>query len=197
MIVVDQKGIVRFVNQATINLFGRNEEQLLGKPCGFPVEEDKKTELNIDAKDGKSCIVEMHAVEIEWERQSAFLVSLRDVTETVQMREELKRLSLNDVLTGLYNRRGFITLAEQQLKIAKDMAKNPILLFIDLDNMKLINDTLGHPEGDRALVEVSDVLRKTFRESDIIGRIGGDEFAVLAIEPAEKNTGLLPVCKRM
>ena len=191
MIVVDQKGIVRFVNQATVNLFGRNEEQLLGKPCGFPVEADKKTELNIDAKDGKSCIAEMHAVEIEWERQHAFLVSLRDVTETVRMREELKRLSLSDVLTGLYNRRGFVTLAEQQLKIARDMAKNPILLFIDLDNMKWINDALGHPEGDRALVEVSGILRKTFRESDIIGRIGGDEFAVLAIEPAEKSTGLL------
>ena len=97
----------------------------------------------------------------------------------------MQALSLRDELTGLYNRRGFFTLSEQQLKITDRMKKDAILIFTDLDHLKWINDNLGHEEGDRALIASSIILKETFRESDIIARIGGDEFVVLAIEALE------------
>jgi phosphoserine phosphatase RsbU/P len=96
--------------------------------------------------------------------------------------DTLKSLSLIDPLTGLYNRRGFITLAVQQQQLAVRTGKRLSLSFIDIDHMKRINDTLGHREGDLAITDTAAVLRQTFRSSDIIGRMGGDEFAVLCIE---------------
>jgi diguanylate cyclase (GGDEF)-like protein/PAS domain S-box-containing protein len=112
---------------------------------------------------------------------------VRNVTERKLLEEELHRLSIVDELTGLFNRRGFLTLSEQQLKFAERIKKSIVLLFIDLDHMKWINDTLGHQEGDTALVEIAAILRQTFRQSDIIGRMGGDEFAVLAIDTAHEG----------
>ena len=85
----------------------------------------------------------------------------------------LQSLSLIDELTGLYNRRGFQTLTEQQLKIAQRTQQGLVLALADLDGLKKINDTFRHQEGDRALVAVADVLRTTFRRSDILGRLGG------------------------
>jgi diguanylate cyclase (GGDEF)-like protein/PAS domain S-box-containing protein len=112
-----------------------------------------------------------------------------DITARVRMEETLRALALMDDLTSLYNRRGFVTLGQQQLKAADRTKRRMVLLFADFDGLKQINDTFGHSEGDRALIETADVFRETFRESDIIARIGGDEFVVLAIEtngsPAE------------
>jgi diguanylate cyclase (GGDEF)-like protein len=93
----------------------------------------------------------------------------------------LQQLSFNDELTGLLNRRGFLSMAQQQLKIALREDWELVLLFADLDSLKNINDNFGHPEGDRALKSVATVLNKTFRTSDIIARLGGDEFIVLAL----------------
>jgi len=104
-----------------------------------------------------------------------------DITERKRMEAELFAMSITDPLTGLYNRRGFITLAEQQLKLAKRSKKGLMLFFCDLDELKAINDTLGHEEGDNAIVEMADIFKESFRDSDIIARIGGDEFALLAI----------------
>jgi diguanylate cyclase (GGDEF)-like protein len=113
-----------------------------------------------------------------------------DVTERKRMEDEIRALSITDQLTGLFNRRGFQTLAEQQLKIADRTKKELLLFYIDLDGMKWINDNLGHKEGDNALVEVGVILRETFRLSDIIARMGGDEFAVLAIDMTEENADI-------
>jgi diguanylate cyclase (GGDEF)-like protein/PAS domain S-box-containing protein len=118
-----------------------------------------------------------------------------DITARVRMEEALRALLLIDELTGLYNRRGFSTLTQQQLKMADRAKRRMLLLFADFDDLKRINDTFGHPEGDRALIEIAGILRATFRESDIVARIGGDEFVVLAIEtdgaPAEVITARL------
>jgi diguanylate cyclase (GGDEF)-like protein len=105
--------------------------------------------------------------------------------ERQRLLTNIRTLSLCDELTGLYNRRGFFTLAEQQIKIADRIKKRIFIFFIDLDRMKWINDTLGHSRGDEALIETATVLRETFRQSDIIGRIGGDEFIVLFVETSE------------
>ena len=93
----------------------------------------------------------------------------------------LQQLSFNDELTGLLNRRGFLSMAQQQLKIAQREDWELVLLFADLDSLKNINDNFGHTEGDRALKSVASVLKKTFRTSDLIARLGGDEFIVLAL----------------
>jgi diguanylate cyclase (GGDEF)-like protein/PAS domain S-box-containing protein len=108
-----------------------------------------------------------------------------DITERKQAEEKLRELSLVDELTGLNNRRGFMLLAEQQLLTAERMKQTALLLYADLDGLKRINDTLGHPEGDRALIDTAGLLKKTFRTSDIIARLGGDEFVVLAIDTSD------------
>lgn len=99
----------------------------------------------------------------------------------VKLQEKLRVLSITDELTGLYNRRGFFALAEQQLKLSNRLKKGVFMLYADLDNLKGINDTLGHQEGDLVLVDTANILKESFRESDIIARIGGDEFVVLPI----------------
>lgn len=106
----------------------------------------------------------------------------RDVTEQKRAEESMQALSLVDDLTGLYNRRGFQTLAEQQFRIASRMRKKMFLLFVDVDGMKRVNDTMGHREGNQLLVEAASALRQAFRNSDISARIGGDEFVVLVLE---------------
>ncbi len=100
--------------------------------------------------------------------------------------EKLEGLSLSDHLTGLNNRRGFFSFGLQQMKIAKRLSKDNYLVFLDIDNLKEVNDTYGHAVGDVLLQGVGAILRTTLRESDVIGRIGGDEFAVLAM----RSTGL-------
>jgi diguanylate cyclase (GGDEF)-like protein len=106
--------------------------------------------------------------------------------------EELQAMSLIDPLTTLYNRRGFLTLGEQQIKLANRGRRGMMLLFADLDGLKKINDTLGHHEGDRALTETASVLRETFRDSDIIARLGGDEFVVLLLETHVEGAEIIP-----
>ena len=117
--------------------------------------------------------------------------TIEDITERKKMEERLQKMSILDDLTGLYNRRGFLTLAQQQLKVAERSRQEMFLFFADLDNMKWINDNLGHQEGDNALLEIAAILKETFRESDIIGRMGGDEFAVLALDTADLNPDTL------
>lgn len=101
--------------------------------------------------------------------------------------ESLKHQTLVDDLTGLFNRRGFLSLADQQVRIAKRAEWESILLFADLDNLKIINDQFGHSEGDRAIKAIAAILKETFRTSDIIGRVGGDEFIVLAIKTSDES----------
>jgi diguanylate cyclase (GGDEF)-like protein len=95
------------------------------------------------------------------------------------MQSELRSLSLRDELTGLYNRRGFLTLAGQHLKLARRTGQEFFIVFADIDDLKAINDTYGHAEGDAVLMAAADILKKIIRESDILARYGGDEFLVL------------------
>jgi len=104
--------------------------------------------------------------------------------------EALLAISLTDELTNLYNRRRFFVLAEQYLKIAIRRKKRSLLFYIDMDDLKWINDHCGHNEGDQALIALAGILRRTFRESDVIARIGGDEFVVL-LESTDENDEML------
>ncbi len=110
---------------------------------------------------------------------------LHDITERKNYEAQLQHISISDELTGLFNRRGFMTLADKHLKVAQRCGKDVFLLYADFDNMKSINDTLGHAVGDNALVETAVILKNTFRQADLIGRVGGDEFIVLMSENKE------------
>src|SRR5882757_3803959 len=103
------------------------------------------------------------------------------------LQAELGNLALTDELTGLCNRRGFMAIAERQLKIGHRTGRGILLFFMDIDGMKEINDSFGHGEGDRALKRMAKALKLTFRDSDVIARLGGDEFAVLAIEASDNS----------
>lgn len=117
---------------------------------------------------------------------------LHDITFRKQIEEGLQTAAVTDELTGLLNRRGFFTLFEQHRNLAERNKKKMSLLYVDVDGLKAINDDLGHKEGDKALVDTAKILRGTFRKSDVIARIGGDEFAVLLTEPSEtENEGVI------
>jgi diguanylate cyclase (GGDEF)-like protein len=113
--------------------------------------------------------------------------AVRYALERHRLLQELHELSLSDELTALANRRGFMMLAEQHLKFARRTHQRLLIFFIDLDGMKPINDVFGHSAGDRALVETANLLRETFRESDILARIGGDEFVAMSIAASEPS----------
>ncbi|MCG6533835.1 MAG: sensor domain-containing diguanylate cyclase, partial [Syntrophales bacterium LBB04] len=115
----------------------------------------------------------------------------RDITERKKLEEIVKNLSIKDELTGLYNRRGFFALAEQGIRTAQRNGTKMLLIYGDLDNLKGINDNFGHKGGDQALIEISHILKENFRESDIIARIGGDEFVILALNDIENSAEIL------
>lgn len=94
------------------------------------------------------------------------------------MEAQIHTLSVRDELTGLYNLRGFRLLAEQAMRTAHRAQHDFSVLFVDLDDLKQINDRFGHFEGSQCLADTAEILRTVFRESDVLGRVGGDEFAV-------------------
>ena len=115
-------------------------------------------------------------------------------TLSVALRSVVLRLEHErntDALTGLRNRRGFLEIAEHELKDASQSGSGVSLVTIDLDNFKSINDTLGHAAGDQLLVEVATCMRQTFRSTDCLGRLGGDEFAVLLPNVSEPDAAVL------
>ena len=110
--------------------------------------------------------------------------AVRCAAKQYMLQAKLGNLALTDELTGLYNRRGFMALAERQCKLGRRSGRGMLLFVIDVDGLKRINDSFGHLEGDCALKRTAGILEETFRESDVVARLGGDEFAVLAIEAA-------------
>jgi diguanylate cyclase (GGDEF)-like protein len=102
------------------------------------------------------------------------------------LERELRLLALTDDLTCLYNRRGFFAVATQLLKLAHRKSQSCLLFYCDVDNLKKINDSFGHHEGDLALIRVADALEHSFREADAIARIGGDEFVVMGLEASSR-----------
>lgn len=116
------------------------------------------------------------------ELRSLLVRAEQQLREQSRIFAELQSLALTDDLTGLYNRRGFLVLGLQLLKMARRNGQAALLFFFDVDHFKQINDRYGHGVGDQCLVSCSRALRETFRGSDVVARFGGDEFVVLALE---------------
>ncbi len=195
-----QDGLFRYVNQVFADIHGYKPEEIInklsprditdeidGRPIDNVVKElwddrgGMRLEIAIKRKDGSRRYGEIYGSKVIFNGRPAVLGTLIDVTEKRQLEEKLRSLSITDELTGVYNRRGFFTVSEQQFKMARRLEKNLVLFYADLDNLKWINDNLGHKEGDNAIVAFVKILKDAFRESDIIGRLGGDEFAILAL----------------
>jgi two-component system cell cycle response regulator len=104
---------------------------------------------------------------------------------------DLLRLSTRDELTGLYNRRGFFMAAEPVARVAERAKRSFLVFFADLDGLKTINDAHGHQAGDEAIRDAAWILSHTFRSADIVARIGGDEFAVLAPDAAPETIDIM------
>lgn len=196
--LIDKNYKYKFMNKKHLSRLGFPIEHFLGRPYNeFHSAEETKEFIEIvdkvfkmgesvqhehqSRRDNRYFLRTLSPVKDREGRTTAVTVISKDITELKQMEEQLRALSLTDELTGLYNRRGLITLAGQQLKMANRQKKGIYMLYADVDNLKGINDTLGHQEGDLALIEIANILKENYRKSDIIARIGGDEFVVIPV----------------
>lgn len=138
----------------------------------------------LSARDGKYFLRTFSPVKERDGRVGAVSVVSKEITELKKLEQRMQALSTRDELTGLYNRRGFAGLADHRLKVAQRQDGGVTLLFADLDNLKTVNDTLGHLAGDRIIRDAARLLSKACRESDVVARLGGDEFAILLADSA-------------
>lgn len=197
--LLDRVGKLLFVNQAHLDRLGLGEHQVVGRYYQevHSAEEWAATEIALNRvlrstlpmdeeyqspRDGGYYLRSITPVQDDKGRFSAVLVASKDISERRHLEDRMRDWAQHDELTGLRNRRGFLVLAEQQISVARRLGRRLLVLFMDMDNLKTINDTLGHEQGNAAIQEIAQVLRETFRETDILARVGGDEFAVLAFE---------------
>src|SRR3569623_846515 len=201
----DGNGLIVRINQTELEWLGYRREEVVGKmylvdlltqqsqatfresfprfkECG----EARNFELDLIRKDGTllSALVSATAVR---DAEGRFVMSrstLFDLTERTRLEAALARQARVDVLTGLNNRRHIFELAERELARSKRHAQGFSILMLDVDHFKAVNDTYGHDAGDEVLRRLSEVCIETLREIDIVGRIGGEEFAVLLPETA-------------
>lgn len=187
--IVDVNKMVLYTNYAAIKLFDRNISDLLGEPLKLDIDLDEffsnsemVEETFIEKSDKSKAIVEVSAWQTEWNNNRAYVISFRDITERKKSEELFEYMSQHDYLTDLPNR----LLFEKHLAIAIDSAEyknqHMALLYIDIDDFKMVNDTLGHDIGDLLLQQVSNILKNITRSGDTVCRLGGDEFAVILSE---------------
>lgn len=200
-----------YANRKFAQLFGYTREEMMAFPSILSVvaEDDRelvreKIRQRLDGKIGEieytvrmlrknqtEMLMDVRSVRGSHNGRPAVLGTVVDITARKQLEDALRALALIDELTGLYNRRGFLSLAERQLTIVRRKHHSLVLIAADLDGLKEINDQFGHAAGDRALVAAARVLRHTYREADIVARLGGDEFTVFPIEAAASSVPML------
>ena len=144
--------------------------------------------LRIERLDGRTAVLEVRWSDMRQDATVGGLVlTLRDVTEQHELEEELKHRAFHDALTGLPNRSLFAREAADALETARAAGRTAGVLFVDLDDFKMVNDTMGHSVGDELLVEVAARLAAVVRQSDTAARLGGDEFALLIDDAADPD----------
>jgi diguanylate cyclase (GGDEF)-like protein/PAS domain S-box-containing protein len=201
--VASWEGRILYVSPACLALLGYEQHELTGSTLYDMVHEADRNSVRrthllvleklgaallayrVRRKDGRYIWFESTIREVPRSGRDVpreLVIVSRDITERKLQEERLKDLAILDELTGLYNRRGFMALANQHLKQAKRAKRRALIIFADLNGLKRINDTHGHADGDRALIAAADVFNRTFRDSDVVARVGGDEFAILAVE---------------
>ncbi len=198
--LLSPEGAILRTNRKSQEILGYEEKELVGKSMGVIMSDELAGQGLID-KINKEGSVENAEILLRTKsggripaifsgsmikERSGMIQGIvgvsRDISDRKRMEEELRALSLIDELTGLYNRRGFMTLARHQQKISARTGRDMLLIYADVDDFKKINDTYGHDTGDAALAETARILKESFRSSDLTARLGGDEFVVLALE---------------
>jgi diguanylate cyclase (GGDEF)-like protein/PAS domain S-box-containing protein len=197
-IVIDKTGILAYASPAVVQLFGLHPDEMAGQPAlnfvhpddhdrartvlGDPDEgrEGVSLQARMLRKDGTWCDVEAVLTDLR-DRPSVggFVANVRDITERKEFEALLAHRALHDPLTGLANRQLILDRAEQMLIRSRRVCDPVAAYFIDLDNFKDANDSLGHEAGDKLLKAVADRFTRLLRASDTVGRIGGDEFVIL------------------
>ena len=191
ILVSDSDGIIRLLNRNAEHLLNLPSEQILGGKMQLPITSNQSKEISVLRPGKDTGIVEVHTAEIELNNKILYVSMLHDITEIVRLREELRALTFVDDLVDLCNRRGFFILAQQQLKLANRTKKGLYLFLINVDNFKQINDTHGQQAAGILIVQTAQILKDTFRKSDIIARVSEETFAVLAIEAQSGSTDVI------
>jgi len=210
IIIHDFDNRIAYWNHAAVRQYGWTATEAIGQypnellNAVFPVTEDELTaalfrdgswegEVTQTRRNGSQITVwsRFKLLKDEKDNLAGMLEINRDITEKKKDEETIRNLSLTDELTQLYNRRGFMTLTQQELKTAERTKNAVTIFFADVDGLKWINDNLGHDHGDMVIHDAAKVLKNTFRESDIIARLGGDEFAVVAMGDPSFNASAL------
>jgi diguanylate cyclase (GGDEF)-like protein/PAS domain S-box-containing protein len=202
LVVYDRVGHPQYINPSFTRIFGWTFQELQGQRIPFVPEDQKEATMakireiyrtgvpvTFDTKrwtkDERLLDIRVSAAIIQSSREEhhGLVVILTDITERKQLEKRLTELSLYDSLTGLYNR----TFFQEEIQRLEDDRYFPMgIIVCDINGLKLINDTLGHDKGDELLRAAADILRQCFRQSDILARIGGDEFTVLLPNSGEE-----------
>ena len=197
-VAVTIDGLIVDTNPRVADWLGYTRQEMVGMSApSFFVPEDRALvarqahvaessyEATMMRRDGSTFPVEMRGRLVTFRNQVVRLAAIRDVTEKKQREaellaaaERLRTIALHDELTGLYNRRGFLEVAERLLIAARAAGRALTVLFADLNGMKLINDELGHEMGDHALRATAKLLREQLGPTAVLARLGGDEFAI-------------------
>jgi len=212
--ILDEHDHIVRINGEFTALFGYTEQEALGKDINALIVPEELAEEGATLctkvaggegiraeslrrqKDGHTFWVSISATRfIAGDEPGKVYAMYQDISARKRAEEDLRALLLVDELTGLPNRRAFITLSEQRLKLAIRMERDVLMIFIDVDHLKYINDTWGHLAGDRALIDTARVLKESCREADIIARLGGDEFVALMTVDSDQTAEL--VCERI
>src|SRR5690242_4030623 len=198
MAIIDHYGVCTYINDAYAKIFGyADPERLMGaswETFFFSDELNRFKEEIMPAVwregswRGEALGLRVNNSTLPLEISLSSVVGgglvqvVRDITERKKLEDTLRNSSIKDELTGLLNRRGLLKEAAPYFDFARRQREKLLLLFIDLDGMKKINDEFGHNEGDNALMQTAQLLNRSFRSSDIIARLGGDEFIVLVTD---------------
>jgi len=201
IVTINTKGIILSFNRAAQKIFGYSEKEILGKnvsllvPAPHREQHDgylarylqtgqariigKTKEIEGVRKDGTIFPMELGVTEVKLGDTHLFTAILRDISEKKLTQQRIEHLAHYDTLTQLPNRSLFYDRLRQAIMIAKRIQRSIVLLYLDLDGFKQVNDTLGHHTGDMLLILVAERLRKCVRESDTLARFGGDEFTLI------------------
>lgn len=202
--IVDKDYRLRRINKALADCIGIKAEDAVGKFCYQLLHRSTSPPFfcphSLLLNDGLAHSSNFYEESIKkylkvsviphYDANKNFLCSVHiasDISEKLRTEQLLKTQSITDELTGLYNRSGFITLTKQLLNTSNRLSCQMLVLLMDLNGMKFINEIFGHLEGDHALRGAATILRNTFRESDIIARYGGDEFIVSAMQTGDAD----------
>ena len=201
IITSDAEGTIETFNPGAEDIFGYRAHEVIGKSISILMPEEMHQShaaimqrfvkgvhsraVNTTAEqvavrsNGDTFPVEINIGTTHMADELKIIAVMRDITERKQAEDEIRRMALTDPLTGLANRNQFNARLKESIAQANRYKQNMVLMLVDLDKFKPVNDTYGHPVGDALLQHVADTMRHCFREVDIVARLGGDEFAVI------------------